>query len=240
MNAEELQTIFLSNKLDYELLCGEPLNRLEVSLELAIDAFHELLEIGQDTVSLLICEDINQIYVDVMHDAMCTSAPTVLGWIFSSMISIYAGGMLIIILRGALLPTESESNDGTLPMVAQDNKVFLQEDDRKSNRVYSPSSAKGEDALRSPPSDTEAGGGPDKMVLPASETEIGDVPDEMELLGMSDAGESLDRLNLPRESEIEVYSDEGEVRLPQNQSGVDEQQQAENDDDGGGKLGIDL
>lgn len=194
-NAKELQTIFMNNKSDYETLCNEPLDNLQVAFVLAIDAFQEMSEIGLNTVGLLDCEDINQIYVDVMHDAVCTSAPLVLGWLFSSMIAIYIGGILIICLRGAFLPTES--NDEILPILVQDKRLIAHGDDRTPELVKMDCVDLSEEV-------------PDKVEL-SSETEVGEVPDEVELSSISSSISSSESSSEPPSESSSESSSEREV-----------------------------
>ena len=109
--ATDLQSLLIANKENFALLCGgetDSLDNLESILGETILAFDEIIVIGNNATDLLSCQDINQIWIDVAHDAVCTSAPTALAWMFSTMSAIFIGGMIIFLLRGALLPTIKE------------------------------------------------------------------------------------------------------------------------------------
>ena len=105
----QLQGLFAAQKQQLETVCGGgpgSFDSLESALVQSATTFDEVITIGSDAIDLLSCENINPIWVDIMHDAVCTDAPSALGWMFSSMLVIYIGGMLIFIFRGALLPTK--------------------------------------------------------------------------------------------------------------------------------------
>ena len=108
----DLQVILAQNKADFEVYCGGgagSLDTLELVLDDAVIAFDNLNEIGKNTTDLLACEGINGIWVDIMHDAVCSSSPTSLAWMFASMAAIYSVGIFIFLFRGALQPTQFEN-----------------------------------------------------------------------------------------------------------------------------------
>ncbi len=105
--ARDVNTIFTQNKPDFEDFCGGgegSLDNLEVTLLATVEAVNELEAIATNTTELLLCEDINQIWIDLMHDAVCTSSPKALAYMFGTMVAIYVVGMFIFLFRGALVP----------------------------------------------------------------------------------------------------------------------------------------
>ncbi len=113
-SAMELKTLVAQNQQQFENMCsGQPgsLDPLLEMLSLALDAFDDVTEIGFSTSDLLTCEGINTIWVNIAHDAMCTSAPDAFAWMFSSIMLVYVSGMFIYLLRGALLPSTDLNDD---------------------------------------------------------------------------------------------------------------------------------
>lgn len=106
------------DKSTLNLVCEEgigPINALEGALDNTVDVFRQLLNVGTNATNLLNCEDINQIWVDVGHNALCTSTPTALSWMFSTMTALYIFGIFTFLFRGALLPVEVEEEYGEMP-----------------------------------------------------------------------------------------------------------------------------
>ena len=106
---QETLTYVSSNQIILEVACGGgagSLTPLVTTLEEGAVLFDDLLDVGANATEVLNCEEINQLWVDIVHDGLCYHAPLALSWMFSSMLAIYIGGMLIFIFRGALLPTE--------------------------------------------------------------------------------------------------------------------------------------
>ena len=106
--AKELDELIDSNKADFENMCGGgagSLDPLQETMGLALDAFDDIIGIGNSTTRALSCYDVNSIWIDIMHDAVCTSAPSALTWMFSSIMLVYISGIFIFLLRGALLPS---------------------------------------------------------------------------------------------------------------------------------------
>ena len=87
--------------------CGLEENQFSV-IQLAVHdtevIFKEIVEIVGEAEDALDCERINGIFVALSHDALCGSASTTLLWIFWTMSIVLVLGMLIILLRGSLLP----------------------------------------------------------------------------------------------------------------------------------------
>ncbi len=103
----DLNTLLKENKEDFENVCGGEegsLDTLEKTFDDSLKALSEIQEIGTNATNLLSCEPINKIWVDLMHNAVCTSSPYALSYMFGTMTAIYIVGMVIFLCRGALLP----------------------------------------------------------------------------------------------------------------------------------------
>jgi len=84
-------------------------NDFELVLSTAIsssEAFSDFLQIATDARGILECKRINEVYVGIHHDLICTSIPKTLTWIFATTTASMLSGMLIFLFRGALLPTQ--------------------------------------------------------------------------------------------------------------------------------------
>jgi len=109
ITALELQILIKVNQERFENECGGQSGSLDPLLPLltmVIDAFKDLDEVGESATDLLNCESINSIWVDLAHEAVCTSLPGAFAWMFSSITGVYVAGMLTYLLRGALLPSK--------------------------------------------------------------------------------------------------------------------------------------
>ncbi len=107
VSAKELQQLVSEKQQQFELACGgQPgsLDNLKSTIDLALVSFEDVIDIGDSTTDLLTCQDINSIWIDIVHDAVCTSAPSAFTWMFSSITAVYVSGIFIYLLRGALLP----------------------------------------------------------------------------------------------------------------------------------------
>lgn len=112
--AKDLEILVRENQADFESYCGGgtgSLDPLLTTLGLALVAFDDMIVIGDQATDILTCEDINSIWVDIVHDAICTSAPSAFTWMFASITAVYASGIFIYLMRGALLPA-ADLNDG--------------------------------------------------------------------------------------------------------------------------------
>jgi len=101
--------IVLKEDQTLSLLCGTDNTRLiaiQGASETVSGAFSEFELIAKDVRGILECKRINDIYVSLHHDLICTSLPYSLAWAFAAMILVFALGMLIFLLRGSLLPAE--------------------------------------------------------------------------------------------------------------------------------------
>ncbi len=130
-------------------LCGvsaERLAELDGLMDRSQTAFSDFVTLAQENVELLDCEPINDVFVDFYHDALCTSGPYALMWIFATMMSVYGLGMAMILFRGALFPSvvmyeeDYEEGDGLKPAVA-DAPVY----DLSSNTSSSDNKEKGKE-----------------------------------------------------------------------------------------------
>eukprot|EP00581_Thalassiosira_minuscula_P015845 CAMPEP_0183717194 /NCGR_PEP_ID=MMETSP0737-20130205/10867_1 /TAXON_ID=385413 /ORGANISM="Thalassiosira miniscula, Strain CCMP1093" /LENGTH=557 /DNA_ID=CAMNT_0025946587 /DNA_START=315 /DNA_END=1988 /DNA_ORIENTATION=- len=58
------------------------------------------------SLDLIQCKNINQLYVNTVHEAGCTYSVDALAWIFASSLVISVAGLIMIMLRSAYLPVE--------------------------------------------------------------------------------------------------------------------------------------
>ena len=58
------------------------------------------------SLDLVKCKNINQLYVNTVHEAGCTYSVNAMAWIFSSSLVISVCGLIMIMLRAAYYPTE--------------------------------------------------------------------------------------------------------------------------------------
>jgi len=82
------------------------LTELSVVMEDSFGAFTQFVNITNKAADVLECSRINSIFVDFYHDALCTSGPYSVMWMFATMMAVFGLGMIIVLFRGALLPTE--------------------------------------------------------------------------------------------------------------------------------------
>lgn len=104
----QLQDLIESDSNTIQVICGvtaQRLSDLSGVITESVNAFDNFVGITERAVDILQCERINNIFVDFYHNALCTNIPYSLMWIFSTMMAVYILGMLIILFRGALLPT---------------------------------------------------------------------------------------------------------------------------------------
>jgi hypothetical protein len=107
-NMSGLQAFLLSSDSQtFSAQCGINESRL-VEIQTAVDetisAFTELESIVVQAQSIIECERINGVFVDIYHEAVCDSAPTTFLWMFCTCFIVLLLGMLIFLLRGALIP----------------------------------------------------------------------------------------------------------------------------------------
>lgn len=97
----------LSEEIDIETLCAvdsDKLDEIKAAVKNSGAAFAEYASIMTETNEALECSRINDIFVELFQDALCTSSPSTFVWIFSTGMVVYILGMFIILFRGALLP----------------------------------------------------------------------------------------------------------------------------------------
>lgn len=88
--------------------CGisqERLDGLAKIVEESRNSFSYLNELASETVNILECKPINDIFKSFYHDALCSSGPQSLLWIFATLMIVTILGMLTFLNRGAMLPS---------------------------------------------------------------------------------------------------------------------------------------
>lgn len=106
---EDLNKLLVDDSIDVQGKCNiDPNNydELVYGIGNVTESFYELKNITADAKDAIACDKVNAVFVDLFHDALCDSFPMTLYWIFWTMTVVYALGMMIFLLRGALLPTE--------------------------------------------------------------------------------------------------------------------------------------
>jgi hypothetical protein len=122
----QLQALIESDSTSIQVICGvtaERLSSLNGVMTDSVNAFSNFVDITERAVDILQCDRINSIFVDFYHNALCTNIPYSLMWIFSTMMAVYILGMLIILFRGALLPTV-ETFDATKGMAHDEEDSY--------------------------------------------------------------------------------------------------------------------
>lgn len=66
------------------------------------------------TLDLVKCENINQLYVNTVHEAGCTYSVDAMAWVFASSLLISVCGLIMIMLRSAYYPVEYLELDNAL------------------------------------------------------------------------------------------------------------------------------
>lgn len=90
--------------------CGTTDGELFLSLAQSMQSSLSVLKTTVDkTMNLVNCEDINNLYVSAMHDATCTHAPTAMGWIYGTLLTISISGMIMITLRSSYLTPQQDT-----------------------------------------------------------------------------------------------------------------------------------
>lgn len=104
----DLRTLIETDASTIINICGttqEVLDDLDGLFGQTFDAFSDFVSLAEKNVDVLECSRVNDIFVDFYHDALCTSGPYSLMWIFATMMAVYGLGMAVILLRGALYPS---------------------------------------------------------------------------------------------------------------------------------------
>lgn len=100
MIQKEPENIKATCKISQERLDG-----LADIVEESRNAFSYLSSVASEAVTILECKPINDIFISFYHDALCTSGPQSLMWIFATLMTVTILGMLSFLTRGALLPS---------------------------------------------------------------------------------------------------------------------------------------
>jgi len=109
---------------------------LSVVIDQSFEAFTEFVAITYEAADVLECPRINNVFVDFYHDALCTSGPYSLMWMFATMMAVYVLGMFIVLSRGALLPSE-KIYDGTASDYERDDNYYNEKNDASQDRSSS-------------------------------------------------------------------------------------------------------
>ena len=105
---DDLRTLIDTDATAILDVCGvtqERLDDLGVLIDASYNAFADFVAMAENNLDILECKAINDVFVDFYHDALCTSGPFSLMWIFATMMSVFVLGMAMILFRGALYPS---------------------------------------------------------------------------------------------------------------------------------------
>ena len=105
---DDLRTLIDTDATAILDICGitqERLDDLGVLIDESYNAFADFVAMAENNLDILECKAINDVFVDFYHDALCTSGPFSLMWIFATMMSVFVLGMAMILFRGALYPS---------------------------------------------------------------------------------------------------------------------------------------
>ncbi|GFH58897.1 hypothetical protein CTEN210_15373 [Chaetoceros tenuissimus] len=118
--------------------CGISQERLDGLAKIVKDSqnsFSYLSELARETVTILECKPINDIFLSFYHDALCTNGPQSLMWIFATLMIVTILGMLTFLNRGAMLPsirreaiTRKQSKQDVHTLI-EESKRFETDDD---------------------------------------------------------------------------------------------------------------
>lgn len=128
----QLQALIENDSSSIKTICGvtdQRLSELNGVMTDSVNAFTDFVGITERAVDILQCDRINDIFVDFYHNALCTNIPYSLMWIFSTMMAVYILGMLIVVFRGALLPTVKTFDDTK-------GMIYDEDDSYYKNKVY--------------------------------------------------------------------------------------------------------
>lgn len=133
---EQLITALGGNLYLTQLLCGSDDGELFLSLAQSMKSSLDLIkETVDSTLSLVNCEEINKMYSDAVHSAACTHAPTAMGWIYGSLLTISICGMVMITLRSSYLTPERGTNVASINE-AMAAKQRAQESESRLQQLY--------------------------------------------------------------------------------------------------------
>ena len=118
----DLEEMVITNQDNYERGCfgcapnsdcpegAGSLDPVINSLSLLEDAFLKIIEITVTLSSIIECERVNSIYVDLIHVGACEDIPYALTWMFAMLLIFSSLGLLIITFRAAMLPPKKASD----------------------------------------------------------------------------------------------------------------------------------
>ena len=86
--------------------CGRSFDNVVPVVKDMNDNLKVLRDNADMTLDLIKCKNINDLYVNTVHEAACTYSVSALAWIFASALIIAVCGLIMIMLRSAYYPTE--------------------------------------------------------------------------------------------------------------------------------------
>ena len=149
----DLKKILDLNQRDFENRCGGgegSLDGLKSSLTAVNLAFSSFVVISQDAKSLLECKPINKIYTDFWHDGVCKQLPNTMFWMFITMLLVLVSGMIIISLRGALVPELLDDEPGDYYYSKNTERKLVKEKSMHQDSVHQSSVASGTSKVKDP------------------------------------------------------------------------------------------
>jgi hypothetical protein len=105
--------------LCFECLPGTHCPGADGTLSPVIEELDNLLSVSDDlrmttetALDLSSCEHINSIYVDIIHEGVCTDFVSSFGWAFSTLTWLSGFGLMILTLRAGAFPSLTEDREG--------------------------------------------------------------------------------------------------------------------------------
>ena len=143
------------NQEQLEEECGRNFDNVLQIVKDMNDNLKSLQRQADLSLDLIKCENINQLYVNTVHEAGCTYSVDALIWTFASSLVISVCGLIMIMLRASYYPTEyldlsdawvkqvptksaSKDSDDTHPLAAsppQDTKLALPTPERQPKNI---------------------------------------------------------------------------------------------------------
>ncbi len=108
-----------------EAQCGRSFDEVVPVVKDMSDNLKILRDNADMTLDLIKCKNINDLYVNTMHDAACKYSVSALAWIFACALIIAVCGLIMIMLRSAYYPVEFLKLSDSLtksPKSASDSK----------------------------------------------------------------------------------------------------------------------
>lgn len=85
-------------------LCGTDIFDTVLAIQNFYISINKILDDAHDVLGRLSCESLNKIYVQTFHQATCIQSVNAEVWILASLCGIATCGMIMIMLRSALIP----------------------------------------------------------------------------------------------------------------------------------------